>query len=64
MVWAKNLMEILDQENQPIESNKPEPSAHTLSTTFHKPAGEANPNVRFGYAQQTIFHHTRGQILL
>ena len=34
----------------------------TLTTTFQKPAGEANPYVRFGYGPLTIFNHTRGQV--
>ena len=30
--------------------------------TFHKPEGEANTYVRFGYIPLTICNHTRGQI--
>ena len=36
----------------------------TLAMTFHKPAGEANPYVWFGYSPLTIFNHTRGQVSL
>ena len=34
----------------------------TLATTFHKPAGEANPYVWFGYVPLTIFNHTGEQV--
>ena len=34
----------------------------TLATTFHKPAGEANMYVRFGYSPLKIFNHTWGQV--
>ena len=34
----------------------------TLATTLHKPAGEANPYVRFGYVLLEIFWHTQGQV--
>ena len=30
--------------------------------TFHKPAGEENPYVRFGYGPLTICNHTQGQV--
>ena len=33
----------------------------TLATTFHKPAGEANPYVRFGCSPLTICNHIWGQ---
>ena len=35
----------------------------TLTTTFHKPVGEENPQVWFGYGPLTIFQQTRGQVL-
>ena len=35
----------------------------TLTTTLHKPAGEANLYVRFGYGPLTIYNHTRGKVL-
>ena len=35
----------------------------TLVTTFHKPAGEENLYVRFGYGPLRILNHTRGQVL-
>ena len=39
-------------------------STGTLATTFHKPAGEASPYVWFGFVLQTIFNHTREQVLV
>ena len=45
----KNLKYILDQEKQPIEVDKSEHSTGALATTFHKHAGEANPNDLFVY---------------
>ena len=48
-------MEILYQEKQSIEANKYEHPTGTLTMTFHKPAGEANLYVRFGYSPHTIF---------
>ena len=56
----KNLKNILDQENKSIEANKYEHPTRHITTTFHKPVGEANPYVRFGYGQQKIFTHTQG----
>ena len=50
----KNLMEILDQAKQSIEADKSEHPTSTLTTTFHKATGEANPYVHFGYGPQTI----------
>ena len=35
----------------------------TLAMTFHKPAGEANQYVRFGYGPLSICNHTQGQVL-
>ena len=35
-----------------------------ITTTFIKPAGEANMYVRFVYDPQTIFNNTRGQVLV
>ena len=29
--------------------------------TFHKPVGEENTYVRFGYFPQTVWNHTQGQ---
>ena len=34
----------------------------TLATTFHKPSGEENPCIRFGYGPLTIFNHTQVQV--
>ena len=34
----------------------------TLVTTFHKPAGEENPYVWFGYVPLTIFNHIPVQV--
>ena len=45
-----------------IEANNYEHPEGTLITAFHKPAGEANKFVRFGYGPQTIFNHTRGKL--
>ena len=30
--------------------------------TFHKPVGEANPHIQFGYGPLKICKHTRGQV--
>ena len=38
------------------------PKDVTLTTTLHKPAGEENPYVRFGYGALTICNYTRGQV--
>ena len=34
----------------------------TLATTFHKPGGEANIYVCFGYVPLTVFNHTQRQV--
>ena len=34
----------------------------TLATTFHKPTGEANTYVRFGYGPLEIFNNKRGKV--
>ena len=34
----------------------------TLAMTLHKPEGEANPHVRFGYGPLKIWNHTQGQV--
>ena len=34
----------------------------TLSMAFHKPAGEANPYVRFGYGPRKDCNHSQGQV--
>ena len=34
----------------------------TLTTTLHKPAGEAHLYVQFGYVPLKHFNHTRGQV--
>ena len=52
---TKNLKYILDQSKQSIKDNKSKHPTGTLYTTFHKPAGEANPYVRFGYGPQKMF---------
>ena len=51
----KNFMDILDQEEQSIEAEKSEHPTSTLTMTFHKAVGEANPYVHFGYVPQKIF---------
>ena len=35
----------------------------TLITIFHKPAGEANLYIQFGYVLQTVFNITMGKLL-
>ena len=52
---TKSLKDILFQDNQSIEANKSEHQTRTLTTTFHKPVGEANIYVRFGYIPHKIF---------
>ena len=49
---------------QSIEGNKSEHPTGTLATTFHKPTGEENLYVWFGYGPQKICNHTRGQVLV
>ena len=44
----------LDQGNQSIDINKQLHSIETLSKTFHKPVGEADPYEQFRYCPQTI----------
>ena len=34
----------------------------TLTTPFHKPEGEANMYIQFGYGPMMIFNHTWGQV--
>ena len=34
----------------------------TLATNFHKPVGEENLYVQFGYDTLKIYNHTRGQV--
>ena len=36
--------------------------SRTLATTLHKPTGEENLYVQFGYVPLTIFNHNQGQI--
>ena len=57
-----NLKDIWNQSNQPIDKNKYKHPNGTLSTTFHKPAGEVNLYVRFGYERHKIWKHTWGQV--
>ena len=45
-----------------IKSKISEHPTGTLAIKFHKPAGEENPYVRFGYVPQKISNHTRGQL--
>ena len=33
-----------------------------LATNFHKPVGESNPYVWFGYGKLIICNHTQGQV--
>ena len=44
---AKNLKDILDQENQSIDVNKYENPTGNLATTSHKNAGESNKYMQF-----------------
>ena len=60
----KNLKYISDKENLLIEANKSEHPTAPLVTNLHKPTGEENLYVRFGYIPQTIFNHTPGQVSL
>ena len=50
-------MDILDQAKQSIEAKKYEHPTVTLTTTFHKPVGESNLYIQFGYILQ-IFSNT------
>ena len=47
-----NSKEILDHANQSAEEKSRKNPTGTLTTTFHKPMGEANIYVRFGYGLQ------------
>ena len=40
--WTNKLVEILDKEKQLIKVKKSEKTTDTLTTNFHKPAGEDN----------------------
>ena len=53
---------MLDKSKQSIESNKYEHPTITLTKTFHKNLGGANPYVHFGCVPQTIFNITQGKI--
>ena len=58
----KNLKENLYQEKQEIDVNYQLQPTVTLAMTFHKPAGEANTHVQFGYDLHTICNNTWGQV--
>ena len=50
----KNPKDILYQSKQSINTNKYEHATATLATIFHKPMGEANTYVQFGYVPQKL----------
>ena len=54
----------LYQAKQSIEAKNYEHPTGTLAMILHKPAGGANPYVRFVYGPQKKFNHTQGQVLL
>ena len=56
-----NLKSILDQTKQSIEENQHGQPTGNLVTNFHKNAGEANQDFRFGYAPQKIYNKNRGK---
>ena len=58
-----NLKYILDQSKQLIHTNNSVHPTGTPATTFLEPAGETNLYVQFVYVPQTIFNHTRGQVI-
>ena len=58
-----NLKDVLYQAKQSIPVNKKLHPAGTLVKIFQKAAEGANPYVRFGYVPQTVFNHTRGEVL-
>ena len=57
----KNLINCLES-NQCIDDDRWNYKTGNLATTFHKPTGEANPYVRFGYVPMKIFQYTLGQV--
>ena len=59
---VKNLKDISDQAKQFIAISNQLNSTGTLVATFHKPMGEANMYVWFGYVSQKIFNHTWGKV--
>ena len=59
--WAENLMRFFYQAKQLIEANNSEHTTGTLTTTFHRPVGEANPYIQIVYGPQTICNHTQRQ---
>ena len=56
-----NLSNLLET-NQCIYGNRRNYKTGTLTMNFHKPAGEANTYVQFGYSPLKIFNHTWGQV--
>ena len=60
--WAKNLKGFFYQAKQLIEANKSEHTTVTLTTTFHRPVGEANPYIQIVCSPQTICNHTQRQV--
>ena len=50
----QRLKDISDQAKQSIDAIKYEHPTVTLAMNFHKPAGEANLYVRFGYGTQKV----------
>ena len=56
---VKKLKDVFYQENKSIDINKQLHLTVPLAETFYKPAGEANPYLRFGYIPQIISNHTQ-----
>ena len=56
MRTTKNLKNCVDrlESNQYIDDNRRNKKTGNFATTFHKPVGEANPYVGFGYIPLTI----------
>ena len=52
----------LFEDNQFIDCNRCNKKTGTLSTNFHKHAGEKNTYIRFGYGLLTICYHIWGQV--
>ena len=53
--WNNKLKDILDQADKEFDANKSEQPTGNLTTTFQKPAGEANPYVQFVYSPQKFW---------
>ena len=48
--------------NQFIDGNRCNHKTGALTANFHKPAGEENLYVQFGYVPQKKFNHIQGQV--